>query len=135
MTQERIERHLAISDLLMRYAATEFETGQVFLASEMAWGAVAHYLKSVAKHREWPNETHRDLNDIATDLAHETNNPEIIMRLYRTVGGLHANFCEDWLSDSRVADGMNDSEELIWRLESRNRPPPDIRPSQAGRRR
>ena len=134
MTQERIERHLEISDLLMRYAATEFETGQVFLASEMVWGAVSHYLKSVAKYRGWSNETHRDLNDIATDLAYETNNPEIIMRLYRTVGDLHTNFYEDWLSDSQVSDGMYEAEALILRLESRSGPPPSIRPSRAGRR-
>lgn len=103
MTHERIERHLEISDLLIRYAVEEFETGRLFLASEMVWGAVAHYLKSVAKYRGWSNETHRDLNDIATDLAYETNNPEIIMRLYRTVGDLHTNFYEDWLSDSQVS--------------------------------
>ncbi len=135
MTQERIEQHLEISDLLLRYAGQEFETGELFLASEMAWGAVAHYLKSVAKYRGWRNETHQDLNDIATDLAYETNSPAIIMRLYRTVGDLHANFYEDWLSDSQVSDGMNDAEELILRLESRNRPPPSIRPSRTGQRR
>ena len=51
MTQERIERHLEISGLLLRWASDEFEAGNLFLASEMAWGAVAHYLKSVAKYR------------------------------------------------------------------------------------
>lgn len=49
MTQERTERHLEISDLLTRWAEEELESGELFLASEMIWGAVAHYLKSVAQ--------------------------------------------------------------------------------------
>ena len=135
MTQERIARHLEISDLLIRDAGEEFETGELFLVSEMIWGAVAHYLKSIAKYRGWPNETHRDLNDIATDLAYETEDPNRIVYLYESAGQLHVNFYEDWLSDAAVAKGMNDAEELILRLESRNRPPPKIRPSRVGRRR
>ena len=135
MTQERIERHLEISGLLMGYAATEYESGETFLASEMAWGAVAHYLKSVAKYRGWPNETHRDLNDIARDLAYETDNPQKVNDLYESANKLHVNFYEDWLSDPRVAIGIDEAEELIARLESRDRSPPVIRPSRAGRRR
>ncbi len=130
MTQAQIERHLEISNLLIRYAGVEFETGELFLASENAWGAVAHYLKSVAKYRGWSNRTHKDLNDIATDLAYETDNPEIVMYLYRSAGNMHTNFYEDWLSDSRVAVGINNTEELITRLEKRTRPQPVSRPSQ-----
>ena len=135
MTQERIERHLDISDLLMRWANDEFETGEPFLASEMTWGAVAHYLKSVAKYRGWPNETHRDLNDIASDLAYETGDRERIGYLYESVNQLHVNFYEDWLLDSQVSDHMNDAKELIDRMENRNRPQPEMRPSQTRRRR
>lgn len=135
MTQERIERHLDISDLLMRWANDEFETGEPFLASEMTWGAVAHFLKSVAKYRGWPNETHRDLNDIASDLAYETGDRERIGYLYESVNQLHMNFYEDWLLDSQVSDHMNDAKELIDRLENRNRPQPEMRPSLTRRRR
>ena len=135
MTQERIERHLDISDLLMRWANDEFETGEPFLASEMTWGAVAHFLKSVAKYRGWPNETHRDLNDIASDLAYETGDRERIGYLYESVNQLHVNFYEDWLLDSQVSDHMNDAKELIDRLENRNRPQPEMRPSLTRRRR
>ena len=134
MTQEQIDRHLEISDLLMGYAVAEFETGQPFLASEMAWGAVAHYLKSIAKYRGWRNETHQDLRDIARDLAYETEDSDTIGDLYDSVGRLHSNFYEDRLSYSQVSDGMSEAEELIRRLESRNQPPPAIRPSQASRR-
>lgn len=134
MTQEQIDRHLEISDLLMEYAVAEFEAGRLFLASEMAWGAVAHYLKSVAKYRGWRNGMHRDLRDIAIDLAYETEDVGKIEELYESANQLHANFYEDWLLDTRVSDGMNDAEELIWRLEGRSRPAPDVRPSQVRRR-
>ena len=131
MTQEQIERHLEISDLLMGYAVAEFEAGRLFLASEMAWGAVAHYLKSIAKYRGWRNETHQDLRDIARDLSYETEDPGMIMRLYSRAGDLHSNFYEDWLPDTQVSDSIRRSEELIRRLEGRNRPALGVRPSQA----
>lgn len=135
MTQEWIERHLEISDLLMRWAEEEFETGELFLASEMIWGAIAHYLKSVAKYRGWPNERHQDLNDVATDLAYETDNPVRALYLYRSAGSMHTNFYEDWLMGAAVAKGLQDAEELIARLEGRNRPQPVARRSQQVRRR
>ena len=135
MTQELIERHLEISDLLMRDAGEEFEEGELFLASEMIWGAVAHYLKSVAKYRGWPNERHQDLNDVVTDLAYETDNSARVFYLYRSAGSMHTNFYEDWLSDTTVAKGLQDAEELIARLEGRTRPPMENRPSQQRQRR
>ena len=134
MTQEQIDRHLEITDLLMEYAGVEFETGETFLASEMVWGAVSHYLKSVAKYRGWPNERHQDLIDVATDLAYETDNPVRVLYLHRSVGSMHTNFYEDWLSDVAVGKGLQDAEELIARLESRTRPPMESRPSQQRRR-
>ena len=133
MTQEQIDRHRMICNRLVGFASDEFETGENFLASEMAWGAVAHYLKSVAKFRGWRNETHRDLNDIAMDLAYETVDPHRIIELYRSAGRLHTNFYEDWLYGRDVALGINDVEELIDTLEWRNRPPMENRPSQQRR--
>ena len=104
-------------------------------ASEKAWGAVAHYLKSVAKYRGWQNRTHRDLNDIAFDLAYETDSLDRINYLYDSAGRLHVNFYEDYLSHQLVSDGMTEAEELISRLYGRTRPPPEVRPSQVRRRR
>ena len=135
MTQDRIERHLDISDLLIRYAVEGIRDREVVSGLGDVWGAVAHYLKSVAKYRGWPNETHRDLNDVATDLAHETDNPEIALYLYRSAGDMHTNFYEDWLLDKDVSDGIEDANELISRLENRARPRHALRPSQQRRRR
>ena len=135
MTQAEIENHVETAERFLRHAEEEFEAGDMPQASEKAWGAVAHYLKSVAKFRGWRNRSHSDLSDIVLDLAQETGDPDRIGTLYRSVGALHTNFYEDWFSDQMVAGGIEDARELIDRLENRTGPQIDPRPSQAGRSR
>ena len=135
MTQTEIAKHTDTSERFLRHAEEQFEGGDLPQASEKAWGAVAHYLKSVAKQRGWRNRSHADLSDIAVDLAQETDDPAAIKRLYGSMNGLHANFYEDWYTDQMVAQGIDDARELISLLENRTRPPVTPRPSQTGRRR
>ena len=135
MTQAEIDKHIQTAERFLRHAEEQFEAGDLPQASEKAWGAVAHYLKSVAKFRRWRNTSHSDLSDVAIDLAHETEDPARIGMLYRSVGALHTNFYEDWFSDPMVAGGIDDARELIDRLERRAGPQLDPRPSQVSRRR
>lgn len=135
MTQTQIVNHVETSERFLRHAGEQYEKGDLPQASEKAWGAVAHYVKSVAKQRGWSNRSHSDLSDIVVDLAQETDDPSRILNLYRSVGALHTNFYENWLSDSMVGGGLEDASELISRLENRTRPPVNPRPSQTGRRR
>ena len=135
MTQTEIAKHTDTSERFLQHAGEQYEKGDLPQASEKAWGAVAHYVKSVAKQRGWSNGSHSDLSDIVVDLAQETDDPDRIKILYRSVGALHTNFYENWLSDSMVGGGLEDASELISRLENRTRPPVNPRPSQTGRRR
>ena len=135
MTQTEIAKHTDTSERFLRHAGEQYEKGDLPQASEKAWGAVAHYVKAVAKQREWSNRSHSDLSDIVVDLAQETDDPDRIKILYRSVGALHTNFYENWLSDSMVGGGLEDASELISRLDNRTRPPVNPRPSQMGRRR
>ena len=135
MTQTEIAKHTDTSERFLRHAQEQYEKGDLPQASEKAWGAVAHYVKSVAKQRGWSNRSHSDLSDIVVDLAQETDDPDRILNLYRSVGALHTNFYENWLSDSMVGGGLEDASELISRLENRTKPPVYPRPSQTGRRR
>ena len=135
MTQAEIENHIVTAERFLRHAEEEFEAGDLPQASEKAWGAVAHYLKSVAKFRGWRNRSHSDLNDIATDLSYETDDPRRIRRLYGSVSSLHQNFYEDWLPEISVAEGIEDAREMIDGLETRTGRPLDPRPSQANRSR
>lgn len=134
MTQARIERHAELGEKYLRHAEDQYEMGDLPQASEKAWGAVAHYLKSVAKQRGWRNSSHSDLSDIATDLAYETKDPERVHILYAAMNGLHANFYEDWLSDQVVGQSIDGARELLSLLESRTRSPDASRPSQQHRR-
>ena len=135
MTQTEIAKHTDTSERFLRHAEKQFERGDLPQASEKAWGAVAHYVKSVAKQRGWRNRSHTDLSDIVVDLAQEMDDPSRILNLYRSVGALHTNFYENWLSDSMVGGGIEDASELISRLENRTKPPVNPRPSQTGQRR
>ena len=135
MTQTEIAKHTDTSERFLRHAEEQFERGDLPQASEKAWGAVAHYVKSVAKQRGWRNRSHTDLSDIVVDLAQETDDPSRILNLYRSVGALHTNFYENWLSDSMVGGGIEDASEVISRLENRTEPPVNPRPSQTGQRR
>ena len=129
MTQARIERHVELSEKYLRHAEDQYEMGDLPQASEKAWGAVAHYLKSVAKQRGWRNSSHYDLSDIATDLAYETEDPERVHILYAAMNGLHANFYEDWLSDQVVGQSIDGARELLSLLKSRTGSPDASRPS------
>lgn len=135
MTQAEIDNHIQTTERFLRHADEQFEEGDMPQASEKAWGAVAHYLKSVAKFRGWRNSSHSDLSAINDDLSYETSDPRMVRFLYRSVSQLHQNFYEDWLTDQSVADGIEDARELIDRLERRTRPQLDPRPSQVSRQR
>ena len=132
MTQAEIENHIETTERFLRHAEEQFEVGDMPQASEKAWGAVAHYLKSVAKFRGWRNTSHSDLSRIALDLAQETDNPSRVEELYVMMEGLHVNFYEDRLPDGLVARGIDNAGELISRLENRTLPPAEPRPSQTG---
>ena len=135
MNQAEIDNHIQTAERFLRHAEEQFEIGDMPQASEKAWGAVAHYLKSVAKFRGWRNSSHSDLSKINDDLSYETSDPRMVRFLYRSVSQLHQNFYEDWLTDQSVADGIEDARDLIDRLERRTGPQLDPRPSQVSRQR
>lgn len=135
MTQAEVDNHREVSDTFLQQAIAEFEAGDLLQASEKAWGTVAHYLKSVAKFRGWPNRTHSDLTEIADDLGYETDDLNRMRDLYFSAGQMHQNFYEDTLSHGQVSRGVDNAREFIDRLENRTGLPLNPRPSQVSRRR
>ena len=133
--QAEIENHLETSERLLNHAYEQFEANDLVQASEKAWGAVAHYLKSEAKFRGWANSSHYDLSDIVRDLAYVTNDASRIEELYDGVNKLHINFYEDQLEDWEVVDGIDFARELISMLERDARATIRERPSERRRRR
>ena len=106
-------RHEELSDTLLEQAEVEFQRGDLLQASEKAWGAFAHYIKSVAQERGWRNRSHTDLWDIAQELIPYTSDPSRYGTLFRSVNGMHTNFYEEYLHGSGVRGGIDDARALI----------------------
>ena len=111
-----VERHTEISADFLHHAENMFRAGDLLQASEKAWEAAAHCLKSIAERRGWSHGTHGALGIVVDRLADESDDPWRIRSLYRSVGMLHTNFYEDWLSGKLVEGGIDDARELIERL-------------------
>ena len=107
-----MERHAEISSEFIERAEDMLLAGDLLQASEKAWGAVAHRLKSIAKRRNPPSGTHAALSILVNRLASESDDPEMIVELYMRVGLLHTNFYEDWFKRETVERGVRSAREL-----------------------
>ena len=110
-----------ISTQFLDHAEDEFRKGDLLQASEKAWGAVSHYVNSVARQRNWPLGSHKRLIEnanrlISRDPAHARHR----RRLLRSIEALHANFYQAYLDEDSVGEGIEDAKELIMTLEDLN---------------
>ena len=115
------EHHREISAQFLDHAEDELRKGDLLQSSEKAWGAVSHYVNSVARQRGWPLGSHRRLLKnanklISRDPAHASHR----RRLLRSVEALHANFYQAFLDEDSVREGIEDAKELISTLEDLN---------------
>ena len=111
------ERHAEISAIFLDHAEDLFRAGDTLQASEKAWGAVAHRVKSIVRRRNWPSGSHQALSVIIDRLAEESDNPARLLMLYRSAELLHNNFYEDWLDDDAVERCLGYVRELTAILE------------------
>ena len=106
------ERHDEISAIFLDRAEDSLRAGDLLQASEKAWGAVAHCLKSIAKRRNMPSGSHAALTILINRLANESDEHDRIIQLYRRMGFLHSNFYEDWFKQETVERGVRSAREL-----------------------
>ena len=111
------ERHDEISAIFLDRAEDSLRAGDLLQASEKAWGAVAHCLKSIAKRRNMPSGSHAALTILVNRLANESDEHDRIIQLYRRMGFLHSNFYEDWFKRETVERGVRSARELTALLE------------------
>ena len=136
MTQAKTAKHAETSLRLLDEAERHLENDDLYKACEKGLEAMNHYLRTVGEQRGWATDTERDLCDIATDLAYETSDRrEASSRYLSATGGLAIEFYGEHHTSWLVSGGIRSARELISRLESRNRPPPEVRPSQISRER
>ena len=136
MIQTKISEHAEASLLLLDEAERHLDNDDLYKACEKGLEAVNSYLATVAKQRGWAHESKRDLHDIEVDLALETDDPREIISLTMAIGGgLTIKFYGESHTDWMVEGSLKDVRMWISLMESRSKPPPDIRESQLSRKR
>ena len=114
------QEHITITQGMIDHAEERLQADNLVQASEKGWGAVAHYLKAVAKQRGWRNESHRDFFTIENRLARETDNPDRLHALFMSARSLHQNFYEPLFSTEQVKVGIDSAKEFVESLENAN---------------
>lgn len=104
------------SEHFLAQARQELAVGDLPQASEKGWGATAQILKAVAEQRGWEHNRHRHYLRIISRLRSETGDGEI-RRLFNAASALHENFYENEMQTDDVADGLDDVETLLGKLE------------------
>ena len=106
-------RHEEISQRFLDHAEAEFQKGDMLQASEKAWGAVAHYVKSVARTNDWPALSHGEISFSAGKLLDLTPDPKGNRRKFTVIDFLRVNYFEPELEPEDVAWAIGDARELI----------------------
>ena len=106
-------RHEEISERFLDHAEAEFQGGDMLQASEQAWGAVAHYVKSVARTNNWPNTSHREISSSAGKLLDLTAAPKGNRRKFTVIDFLRVNYFDYELDPEDVALAIGDARTLV----------------------
>ena len=112
-----IDEHSVHSRRLIRHAEEQLDGGDRLQASEKAWGAVAHRFEAIAERRGWQYRTHRQIYEVAANLAAETRRPGIESRL-AVAAQLHQNFYEDQMLESTIRASIHEVKELLKTLDA-----------------
>jgi len=112
-----IDFHLETSRRFILQAEVELREGHHMQASEKAWGAAAHAIKSVAELYRWPHDSHADLFRAVNNIVRISGDPEI-RTLFGMANSLHQNFYEGWCDAEYIAGGIEDVKRLLTKLDA-----------------
>ena len=112
MTTE-VKHHHDVSERLIAHARGALRDGDMIQASEKAWGAVAHLVRSVAEERGWRQQSHRDLHRNALAIIRSTDDARQNRVRLGVANGLHQNFYNDNYDTDMVRDSLGAVEELL----------------------
>ncbi len=112
-----IDFHTHTSQNLIQQAEDELHRGDSLQASEKAWGAAAHVVKSIAERQGWPHERHGHLYDAIFTIRDSTGDKEI-ETFFRLAGGLHQNFYEGWYDHDAIESGITEVKRLLSKLDA-----------------
>ena len=110
------DRYAAISARLLRQAQEELDAGDLIQASEKAWGAAAHVIKSVAEKWDWYHQGHYRLNAVVDFIAIERARRDLI-DLYQHSSIMHFNWYEHELYENIVQIAINATRTVVAEIE------------------
>ena len=113
---ETTEFHTDTSRRFIEQAEEEMRRGDGLQASEKAWGAAAHAVKSIAEREGWRHDKHSDLFRAVDSIVNRTGDTEI-RNLFSVANSLHQNFYEGWFSDPFIASNIEDVKRLLDKLD------------------
>ena len=87
------ERYAAISRHLLQQAQAELTKGDILQASEKAWGATAHAIKSACQRLGWNHHAHDHLRLATSYLATELGRDDLRVT-FGYLDGIHINYYE-----------------------------------------
>ncbi|MCY4366015.1 MAG: hypothetical protein OXE17_07320 [Chloroflexi bacterium] len=135
--REKSDRYFRLSQRRLKHAQEQLDLGDTVQASEKAYGAVSHAVKSYAELRGWNHYNHR-VELILDQLRDEWDDPQLTI-FHTVVKELHNNFFEYELGTTRAGDCIQTASLLLDKLETiRNaapRPLPSTNLSREQRRR
>ena len=114
---ELSNRYWEMSEYLIRKAQEELDVSEDLMqASEKAWGAVAHAIKSISAKRGWNHHYHLLFRDAIGVLRWEYDTPRLVP-LFASAESMHTNFYEHRLVPLDLQDHINDCRELLAELD------------------
>ena len=123
MTISKADRYTEISRYLIEEAQHQLDRGDLIQASEKAWGATAHAIKSLAQTRGWNHTRHDLLADVVEQISEEWDRTDL-ETLFRSANYLHNNFYEHAMTPTQVRGAINDATALIEELHALRQQPP-----------
>ena len=110
------DRYAAISKRLLRQAQEELDIGDFIQASEKAWGAAAHAVKSVAEKWSWYHQGHYRLN-AAVDFITYYRGREDLGNLFLAPTVMHFNYYEHELAEDKLQTAINSTKTFVEEME------------------
>ena len=100
------ERYEEIGRYLLEQAQQELDNGDILQASEKAWGATAHAIKSVAQQRGWNHHAHNYLRDAANYIGFARDRQDL-RQLFQYLEAFHSNYYEHQRETIEVQDAID----------------------------